>query len=94
VAQDIYKNLAEDARNNYNKKHWLEVDALLVRKKNPEHVYISTLYRKIIIQLNHNLACASHFGIDKTSNLVLRIIYSPKIRKDISGYVKIHQKFY
>jgi len=36
MAQEIIKDLAEETRNNYNKKHWLEVDALLVRKENPE----------------------------------------------------------
>jgi len=34
MAQEIIKDLVEDTRNNYNKKHWLEVDGLLVRKEN------------------------------------------------------------
>ena len=32
IAQEILKDLAEDTRNNYIKKHWLEVNGLLVRK--------------------------------------------------------------
>jgi len=33
MAQEIFKDLAEDARNNYNKKHWLEVEGLLVKRR-------------------------------------------------------------
>jgi len=46
MAQEIIKDLAEDARNNFNKKHWLEVDELLVRKENSEQVYVPTTFRK------------------------------------------------
>jgi len=30
MTQEIIKDKSEDTRNNYNKKHWLEVDGLLV----------------------------------------------------------------
>jgi len=45
------KELAEDVRNNYNKKPWLEVDGLLVgRKENPEHCLPTPhCFRKTII---------------------------------------------
>ena len=88
MAQEIIKDLAENARNNYNKKHWLEVDDLLVRKENPEQVYVPTTFRKTIIQLNHDSEYAGHLGIDKTSDLVSRNFYWPKMRKNISVYVK------
>jgi len=52
MTQEIFKDLAEDTRNNYNKKHWLEVDGLLVRKEIPEQVYVLTTFRKMIIQYN------------------------------------------
>ena len=83
MAQEIIKDLAEDTRNNYNKKHWLEVDGLLVRKENPEQIYVPTTFRKTIIQLNHDSEYARHLGIDKTSDLVSRNFYWPKMRKDI-----------
>jgi len=70
MAQEIIKDLAEDTRNNYNKKHWLKVDGLLVRKENPEQVYVPTTFRNTIIQLNHDLEYAGHLGINKTSDLV------------------------
>ena len=54
MAQKIIRDLTEDVRNNYNKKHWLEVDGLLVRKEDPEQVYVPTTFRKTIIQLNHD----------------------------------------
>jgi hypothetical protein len=88
MAQELFKDLAEDSRNNYNKKHWLEVDGLLVRKENPEQVYVPMTFRKTIIQLNHDSEYARHLGIDKTSDLVSRNFYWPKMRKDISNYVK------
>ena len=93
MAQEIIKDLAEDTRNNYNKKHWLKVDGLLVRKENPEQVYVPTTFRNTIIQLNHDLEYAGHLGIDKTSDLVSRNFYWPKMRKDISGYVKACKTF-
>ena len=88
MAQEIIKDIAEDTRNNYNKKHWLEVNGLLVRKENPEHVYVPTTFRKTIIQLNNDSEYSGNLGIDKTSDLVSRNFYWPRIRKDISGYVK------
>jgi len=62
MAQEIMKDLAEDSRNNYNKKHWLEVDG---RKENPKQVYVSTTFRKTIIQLNHDSEYAGHLGFNK-----------------------------
>jgi len=88
MAQEIMKDLAEDSRNNYNKKHWLEVDGLLVRKENHEQVYMPTTFMKIIIQLNHDSEYTGHLGIDKTSDLVSRNFYWLKMRRDILGYVK------
>jgi len=88
MAQEIIKDLAEDARNNFNKKHWLEVDELLVRKENSEQVYVPTTFRKTIIQLNHSSEYAGHLGIDKISDLVSRKFYWRKMRKDISDYVR------
>jgi len=32
MAQEIFKNLAEDSRNKYNKTYWLEINGLLERK--------------------------------------------------------------
>ena len=40
MAQEVMKDLAEETRNNYNKKHWIEIDGLLIRKENPEQVYV------------------------------------------------------
>ena len=80
--------MAEDTRNNYNKKHWLEVDGLLVRKEISEQVYVPTTFRKTIIQLNHDSEYAGHLEIDKTSDLISRNFYWLKMKKNISGYVK------
>ena len=88
MAQEIFKDLASNGKNNYNKKHWLEVDGLIVRKENPEQVYVPTKYRKTIIQLNHDSEYAGHLGVDKTMDLVARNFFWPKMRRDISGYVK------
>jgi len=74
MTKEIFKDLAEDSRNNYNKMHWLEVDGLLGRKENPEQVYASTTIRKTIIQLNHDSEYAGHLGIDKTSDLVFTLL--------------------
>ena len=59
-----------------------------MKKENPEQVYVPTTFKKTIIQLNHDSEYAGHLGIDKTSGLVSRNFYWPKMRKDISGYVK------
>jgi len=40
MTQEIIYDLADNSWNNYNKKHWLEVDGLLVRKENLEQVYV------------------------------------------------------
>jgi len=32
MAQEIFKNLAEDSKNKYNKTYWLEINGLLERK--------------------------------------------------------------
>ena len=57
------------------------------RKENPEQVYVPTLY-KTIIKLNDDSEDGGHLDIDKTSDLVSGNFYWPKIRKDISGYLK------
>jgi len=43
--------------------------------------------------LNHDYEYEGHFGIDKTSDLVSINFYLPKIRKDISGYMKCSNPF-
>eukprot|EP00833_Pecoramyces_ruminatium_P016170 jgi/Orpsp1_1/1190202/evm.model.d7180000077406.1 len=88
MAQEILKDLGKESENNYNYKHWLNVDGLIVKKDNPEQVYVPTLLRKTIIQLNHDSEFAGHLGIDKTYDLVKRNYFWPKMQKDIAGYVK------
>jgi len=48
MVQETIKDLADSNRNIYNKKHWLEIYGLLVRKENQEKVYVPMLFRKTI----------------------------------------------
>jgi len=88
MAQEILKDLKHGGTKNYNKKHWMEVNGLIVRIENPDQVYVPAAYRKTIIKANHDSEYAGHLGIDKTTDLVSRNFYWPKMRNDISGYVK------
>lgn len=63
------------------------------KKKNLEHVYVPISFLNTFIQLNHDYEYEGHFGIDKTSDLVSINFYLPKIRKDISGYMKCGNPF-
>ena len=88
LAQEILADLKKQVGGDYNKKHWIEVDGLIVRQSNPEQVYVPTQLRKSIIQLNHDSEFAGHLGIDKTVDLILRNYFWPKMRQDIAGYIK------
>jgi len=88
MAQEIFRDLADKKKNNYNKQHWMKLNGLIVRKENPEQVYVPTVYRRTIIKLNHDSEFAGHLGIDKTTDLITRNFYWPKMRYDIAGYVK------
>ena len=88
MAQEIFKDLKHGGTKNYNKKHCMEVNGLIVRVENPDQVYVPAAYRKTIIKANHDSEYAGHLGIDKTTDLVSRNFYWPKMRNDISGYVR------
>jgi len=90
MAQEIFKNLAEDSRNKYNKTYWLEINGLLERK-NYEKIKVPTTFKKTIIQLNHNSEYIRYLGIDKTSDLVPRNLFWQKMKKDISVHVKAYK---
>jgi len=88
MAQEILEDLEHGRMKNYNKKHWMEIDGLIVRRENPDQVYVPASYRKTIIKANHDSEYAGHLGIDKTTDLVSRNFFWPKMRNDISGYIK------
>jgi len=67
MAQEIFKDLKHGGTKNYNKKHWMEVNGLIVRIENPDQVYVPAAYRKTIIKANHDSEYAGHLGIDKTT---------------------------
>ena len=72
MAQEILKDLEHGRAKNYNKKHWMGIDGLIVRRENTDQVYVPTSYRKTIIKANHDSEYAGHLGIDKTTDLVSR----------------------
>ncbi|KAG4094391.1 hypothetical protein H8356DRAFT_1333391 [Neocallimastix lanati (nom. inval.)] len=64
---------------NFIDKRWLEVNCLLIRKENPEQVYVSMIFRKTIIPLNHD---SEHVDVKPS---IKKFLYA-KMRKDISEY--------
>jgi len=88
MAQEIFKDLKHGGTKNYNQKHWMEINGLIVRIENPDQVYVPAAYRKTIIKVNHDSEYAGHLGIDKTMDLLSRNFFWPKMRNDIAGYVR------
>lgn len=64
------------------------MEDLLVRKEDPEQIYVLTLFRKTIIQFNYNSEYCGYSSINKTLDLVSRSFFLPKILKYTLSYVK------
>lgn len=87
MAQEILADLKSD-KDSSNKKFWLEINGLLVKKDNSDQVYIPGTLRKTLIQLNHDSEVAGHLGIRRTTELLRRNYYWPKMGKEVAAYVK------
>jgi len=88
LASTILHDVLEVQGNNDNKKKWVVIDGLIIRKKRPEQVYIPFELRKMVMRLCHDSESAGHLGIEKTLDLVARNYFWPKMAKDVEGYVK------
>jgi len=87
LAVEITNDLAEEGDNN-NKKWWMEINGLLVRRENPDQIYVQATLRKMLIKLQHDSEYAGHLGVKKTCELVKRNYFWLGMSKDIAGYVR------
>ena len=71
---------AEEQKDGYK-----EVDGVLHHQGLP---FVPEVIQTKLISRHHDDPLASHFGIDKTRELIGRKYYWPSLRKDIKGYVK------
>ena len=66
-------------------KDWQDIEGVLHHQGLP---YIPEIIRTELISRHHNNPLASHFGIEKTQELVVWKYYWPTLRHDIDNYVK------
>ena len=66
-------------------KDWQDIKGVLHHQGLP---YVPEIIRTELISRHHNNPLASHFGIEKTRELVARKYYWPTLRHDVDDYVK------
>ena len=66
-------------------KDWQDIESILHYQGLP---YVSEIIRTELISRHHNNPLASHFGIEKTQELVAWKYYWPTLRHDVNNYMK------
>ena len=66
-------------------KDWQDIDGVLHHQGLP---YVPEIIRTELISRHHDDPLASHFGIEKTRELLSRKYYWPTICRDVKDYVK------
>ena len=64
---------------------WTDIDGVLHHQGLP---FVPEVIQTEFISQHHNNLLASHFGINKTRELIGRKYYWPSLRKDVEAYVK------
>ena len=81
----VEDQVAREIREKGLKEDWEKIDGVLHRNDLP---YLPEIIRTKIISRHYDDALVSHFGVEKSRELVARKYYWPTLRADIEVYVK------